>query len=514
MFELEGLQGALSSTFVCRVCHSANISLQENTAARKGLCTALSIVCGDCSNTVKVPYSVAGGANVGSILSVNLKSVVANKCIGGSFASLQMFCNLLGLPSPISKNIYTQYHGVVVEACMSEANESMERARKEAREFRGIVSDDEVIDVLISVDGSWHRRGHSSMFGTIFVVDALTGKVLDYEVYSKYCKGCAQWESKNKDTDEYRNWMAAHAQKCDINFRGSSGAMEPQGIVKLFSRSLDYKLRYKHYISDGDSASFSALKKAKPYGGGEEDEIIKLDCVGHVQKRLGTALRKLKTDYRSKKLSDGKSIGGKGRLTNELIDSLQNFYGLAIKSNKNNLDGMIKAVQASLLHKNSTDEQPRHHLCPEGESSWCGFQRHRALGLEFHHKKNAIPEAIVQLLKPIYRRLGDRHLLEKCVGGYTQNANEALHSLVWKFCPKHLFMGASAVKCGCALGILHFNDGVSSFFSIEQKLGCTPSSDCLEFLHRRDTVRIARSEYKDSDKSKLLRKKCRKGERE
>ncbi|GFS94322.1 uncharacterized protein TNCV_2013821 [Trichonephila clavipes] len=37
----------------------------------------------------------------------------------------------------------------------------------------------------------------------------------------------------------------------------------------------------------------------------------KIECVGHVQKRMGTRLRKLKLVYGKKKLSDGKTIGGK-----------------------------------------------------------------------------------------------------------------------------------------------------------------------------------------------------------
>ena len=49
-----------------------------------------------------------------------------------------------------------------------------------------------------------------------------------------------------------------------------------------------------------------------------------------------------------------------------------------------------------------------------------------ALGLGYHHSKEPIPEAIVSLVKPVYNRLGSRDLLEKCLGGYTQNANEAL----------------------------------------------------------------------------------------
>ena len=147
---------------------------------------------------------------------------------------------------------------------------------------------------------------------------------------------------------------------------------------------------------------------------------------------MGTALRNLKTQYRRQKLSDGKTIGGAGRLTDSRINSIQNYYGDAIRRNKGNLEAMIKAVQASLLHSNSSDDNPRHHLCPQGQKSWCKWQVAKVLNKEFHHK-DPIPEAMDQLLKPIYARIRSRSLLEKCVPGYTQNANESLHSLVWKF---------------------------------------------------------------------------------
>jgi hypothetical protein len=54
---------------------------------------------------------------------------------------------------------------------------------------------------------------------------------------------------------------------------------------------------------------------------------------------LGTALRKYKNDNKGKKLSDGKSIGGKGRLTDKIINRMQNFYGRAIRENKGNQEG-------------------------------------------------------------------------------------------------------------------------------------------------------------------------------
>ena len=94
-----------------------------------------------------------------------------------------------------------------------------------------------------------------------------------------------------------------------------------------------------------------------------------------------------------------------------------------------------------------------------------------ANGEEFHHHKNPIPEAILHLLKPIYSRLGSFSLLEKCLHGYTQNANESLHSVVWKFCPKELFLGKISVDTACAMAVCSFNDGATSLSTIARSTG-------------------------------------------
>ena len=78
-------------------------------------------------------------------------------------------------------------------------------------------------------------------------------------------------------------------------------AMEPFGTLALFQRSLGYNLRYKYLISDGDSKTFPLLSHEQVYGTGPEDQVEKFDCVGHVQKRLGTALRNLKVQYRGQR---------------------------------------------------------------------------------------------------------------------------------------------------------------------------------------------------------------------
>ena len=52
----------------------------------------------------------------------------------------------------------------------------------------------------------------------------------------------------------------------------------------------------------------------------------KNDCVGHAQKRMGKHLLKLKSNTKGK-LDDGKTIGGKGRLTEAKIKQFQRYYG-------------------------------------------------------------------------------------------------------------------------------------------------------------------------------------------
>ena len=47
--------------------------------------------------------------------------------------------------------------------------------------------------------------------------------------------------------------------------------------------------------------------------------VIKEKCVGHVQKRMGSALNEYKKSKKGKILSDGKTVGGVGRLTEDVI---------------------------------------------------------------------------------------------------------------------------------------------------------------------------------------------------
>ncbi|GFY23873.1 uncharacterized protein TNCV_3536671 [Trichonephila clavipes] len=106
---------------------------------------------------------------------------------------------------------------------------------------------------------------------------------------------------------------------------------------------------------------FRLLQKKKPYR--DSVPIEKLEFVGHVQKRMGSRLRKLKALRGKEAFRWGKTIGGgKGRLTDAIISKLTTFYGNAIRANSHNVNEMRQAVWAVWAHTSSTDDEPKHFL--------------------------------------------------------------------------------------------------------------------------------------------------------
>ncbi|GFW62345.1 uncharacterized protein TNCV_290191 [Trichonephila clavipes] len=202
---------------------------------------------------------------------------------------------------------------------------------------------------------------------------------------------------------------------------------------------------------DSDTKTFNALSENKPYG---DDYLIqKIECVGHVQKRMGTRLRKLILVYRKKKLSDGKTIGVKGRLTDSLIDKLAHYYGNAIRCNSTSVKEMRKAVWG---HSCSTDDEPMHWFCPTNPNTWSCICRLISSGTP-----------------------------EEMLGGKTQNPNDSLNSLIWKFCPKTIGSRLQIAEIAANLATSVFNDGNQILITILEKFGlkinrnvCVPLAEC------------------------------------
>ena len=399
--------------------------------------------------------------------------------------------------------------------------------------------------MTVTYDGTWSKRGFTALYGVGVVAALDTGRVLDTQVMCRYCGPCAVHNAK-LTPEEFQQWYETHKDCCKLNHIGSSPSMEAAAAVILWKRSESrLNLRYVNVVSDGDSKTMKTLRKKKPYG--EEMKLTKYECVGHVQKRLGRAIIDLRTKppmetvmvthpaVRARRATKKRSavkaspeftetvikkvqVGGAGGITKNNYLVLQQYYGNAICQHAGDLEGMVEACWAVYYHSISADDNPQHHCCPKGATSWCSYQRAMAFSQEVpHHKdlkdpKRLIPPRLEKHVKPIFERLCNRSLLERCVMGATQNQNESFNSVVWVRCSKTDFSSPVTVKLAVNLAVLTFNRGMIALTSVLGHLGIQLGPLGLRCLESKDADRIQWAASKASDVAKRIRQsreRCR-----
>ena len=293
---------------------------------------------------------------------INLRMMMAFRELGRGHAGIVQFCKLMNIPPPMDSKTYRKSFTRLYSSYKKISEKSMLRAATEAKGTD--IDEAGVSNVIASFDGTWQKRGYSSLNGVVAAVS--NGKVVDAEVLCKVCRECKYW-NKKKNTKEFEEWSLHH--KCQINHQGSSGSMEVTGVRSIFKRSVESrKLRYTTYLGDGDSKSFQTVLAENVYPG---FDIVKAECIGHVQKRVGARLRAYKEKYKGVILVDGKPLTGAGRMTEKVMNTLQNYYGMIIRSNVGNLYQMKKGIGSIMKHcsqclDSDGNDQPakRHMYCP------------------------------------------------------------------------------------------------------------------------------------------------------
>ncbi|GFW96250.1 uncharacterized protein TNCV_572211 [Trichonephila clavipes] len=88
----------------------------------------------------------------------------------------------------------------------------MQIAAKEAKDVSGHP------DIPVAIDGTWQKRGPTSLNGAVIATSVDTGKVLDASILSRFCK--------------FPNKM--HNENCKTNHFGNSGSMEASEAIEIF----------------------------------------------------------------------------------------------------------------------------------------------------------------------------------------------------------------------------------------------------------------------------------------
>ena len=238
-------------------------------------------------------------------------------------------CDIFNMPPPCHHKAWDNHVAALHKAHKKAVAEQLQQAR--AKVFsRHSCNESDVAEIAVSYDGTWSKRGYTANFGVGFVISVETGEVLDYGLESKLCMECATTKKDlGEDSSEFDMWFRGHQDQCTQTHTGSSGSMECSIAKKIWNRSKESNLQYRFMVCGGYSKAYGSIldtygccddcqkwentdkrsgaykkwreskhhkewKESHESGKAECSRVTKLDCIGHVQKRMGTHLWELR----------------------------------------------------------------------------------------------------------------------------------------------------------------------------------------------------------------------------
>lgn len=479
----------------CKKCSKGSIQLK--VVKRVGLSATIEAACSDCdhsekcSNSKRRLYNFNGESRYFD--SMNLAFLNASRIAGIGKAAASQFCKFMNLPSP--PHAWCAHQSILGFLFKKRAELSMGQGLKDCHQL-SIASGGSGLHV--SGDGSWQKRGRTSLFGLVSLICMYTNRIVGVDVLSKYCQKC-----KGKGCPSDAN--------CGINYQGSSGGMEVDGLVNAIRSIYDkYGYQVTKYLSDGDSRAY---KKACEVF---EWSIEKLECVNHFSKRLGTRLRN--AIQHSRPRVDGRfkrsRLSGKGKLTNKAVDRLQSYFGFVIRQSCN-VDEMRRSIQALYNHVSSSDDNPMHDLC---SLQYCKFLQAQETNTVYKHKGHFhLPSEIMEHIKKDFDDLSGNELLKKVTHGKTQNANECFNSTVWNLLSKNGFASFELLSYAVSLAVCKYNEGNLPVIDVLKYLGFPIGKSMVKGCQTSDSLRVSKKRKADVSKvqrsaNKRLRNKSKPGD--
>ena len=167
-----------------------------------------------------------------------MRAIIALRENGKGYAGLESVCGYINLVPPMNVNSFSKSMGDIISSYRQCGEDSMNSAAENVRQMNNeiTVDNETIVDMVVSSDGAWQKRGHDSLNGVVTIIQNDVGQCIDYRVLSRKCNACSKWETK-KDTVEFEKFVSEH--ECPINHTGSAGSMEAKGVVECFQSSVE-----------------------------------------------------------------------------------------------------------------------------------------------------------------------------------------------------------------------------------------------------------------------------------
>ena len=195
LIDLESLLASVSRRAICNVCNSP-LTVKENLVLRRGICTKLTL---SCTNLYCAGSDDAFCDPSKHSKASNTRLILAGKMCGRGRAGLETISGFMGLPPPLTYRAFSDYNLSINKVIQEATIESQLSASAHLHSLYDTKPND-VIDITVTCDGTWSKRGYTAFYGVSIVMSWDSGQVLDAVALSSVLfvsRRRAPWKSRS-----------------------------------------------------------------------------------------------------------------------------------------------------------------------------------------------------------------------------------------------------------------------------------------------------------------------------
>ena len=94
--------------------------------------------------------------------------------------------------------------------------------------------DQNILGIRVSIDGTWKKRGFSSLNRGVAAISIDNGKIIAVEAISRYCRECfVNTLLLQNDKDMLQVGKQEHSNTCKLSYDCSALSMESSNLYKI-----------------------------------------------------------------------------------------------------------------------------------------------------------------------------------------------------------------------------------------------------------------------------------------
>ena len=111
-----------------------------------------------------------------------MRAIIALRENGNGYAGLESVCGYVNLVPPMNVNSFNKSMGDIISSYKQCAEDSMNSAAENVRQMNNeiTVDNEKIVDIVVSSDGAWQKRGHDSLNGVVTIIQNDVGQCIDY----------------------------------------------------------------------------------------------------------------------------------------------------------------------------------------------------------------------------------------------------------------------------------------------------------------------------------------------